>query len=78
MGNPVPLEADAGSLKFPFDGSPSFILAGSMSAKELAAALENGFVEGVSFPVGRVFLRPESIEVEMVNRSRRPRTSISA
>ncbi len=66
MGNTVQFPEDAREIAIPFDGSPAYITSRKMSPEQLAQVLSNARIEGgVSVSVGRIFLKPGQLEVEL-------------
>ncbi|MBI3922884.1 MAG: cellulase family glycosylhydrolase [Armatimonadetes bacterium] len=62
--------AKATGLTIPFDGCPTYLVSRKLSAAILAEALSKARLSGVSpLVIGRVFLQPGRLEVEVLNGS---------
>ncbi len=83
MGNTLEFPQAAKEIGIPFDGSPAFIISTKLSPEALAEALSRARLEGggpVSIQheagppvsVGRVFLKPGALEVEVCNETAKP------
>jgi len=71
MGNTVPMPRGARELGVSFDGSPVYLTSRMLSPEALSDALHRGRVEGERVSVGRIFLGPGRLAVELSNPSDR-------
>lgn len=73
MGNTIKFPANARQIAVPFDGAPAYIFSEKLSPGAMAQALSRARVEGgSSLSLRRVFLKPNHLETELVNRLQQP------